>query len=359
MRIVHFLSGLDRGGAQRVVAELTRQMSATHSVEVWLKCRKEVVFGLPKEVACIDLADEECLSTLAVVRKLVSMLRESRPDLLVAHTNRNTAPAIVAARIANVPVYAVEHTVDAALSSPLWRIARRLTYPLAKRVLVLSSDQVRAFGRARTVVMPNPLPETAFPRTEDPDYLTVKTHLDEHGLLRLVYVGRLEHVKGVDRLVEICGELTVPFHLEIVGSGALEQALMEQVTAAGLGERVTFHGWQSELESYYRRASIVVMASRVEGFGLSLIEGMVSGCVPVVYDVPGGFSDIIRDGENGFLVPDGDVTGFAGRLTELFHSEVQWRRLSRSAAETAKQYAPDRIVEHWSNLFKEDGLIPS
>jgi GalNAc-alpha-(1->4)-GalNAc-alpha-(1->3)-diNAcBac-PP-undecaprenol alpha-1,4-N-acetyl-D-galactosaminyltransferase len=352
MKIVHFISGLDRGGAQRVVVDLCREMASRHEVEIWVKCKKEYAYDVPPGVLVREMSPKGCVSTRSLIPRIVGMLRHGRPDFFVAHTNRNTVPAIVAGRIARVPVIAVEHTVAAGLASPLWRLARRLAYPFARRVVVLSSDQEDAYPGARTMVVPNPVSAPVHAGTTTPE-VTARG-------LEIIYVGRLEYVKGVDRLIEACSRLSIPFHLTIVGDGSRLAELQRHARDSGIEGRVAFVGWVTEgLERYYRRAAVVAMTSRVEGFGLAVVEGMATGCIPVAYDVTGGLSDIIEDGQNGFLVEDGNAVLFAKRLEQLFRNQAMAEAISRKAVATAERYSPRRIVERWEREVFSETPSPS
>lgn len=347
MRIVHFLSGLDRGGAQRMVSTLVPEQADRHDVSIWLKCRKEHAFPVDPRVSVIEMSERGCLSLVRTILRLRGMIRARHPDLVVAHTNRNAPPAIVAGLLAGVPVVAVEHTVYRGLRSRQWRFLRTLTYPFAAAVVVLARDQIVRYRWCRVTMIPNPvaLPESA----PEP---TVPVDRDERPL-RLVFAGRLERVKGVDRLIEICSRLRIPFRLDIVGSGSEETAIRRMISSFRLEDSITLHGWQSNVSPYLESAEVVVITSRMEGFGLAVVEAMAHGCIPVAYRVEGGLSDIVHDGVNGMLVPDEDAVAFATALAEIRHDPELAPRLSRAAVKTARRYAPERIAGRWEELFHQ------
>jgi glycosyltransferase involved in cell wall biosynthesis len=102
---------------------------------------------------------------------------------------------------------------------------------------------------------------------------------------------------------------------------------------AGASGRVVFTGWlpQAAALAHYATASVLVVPSRVETFGLVALEGMLYG-IPVVATASGGLADMIRDGGTGVLVPSGDVGRLVWAVRELLANSQRARRLGMAAA---------------------------
>jgi glycosyltransferase involved in cell wall biosynthesis len=94
------------------------------------------------------------------------------------------------------------------------------------------------------------------------------------------------------------------------------------------------------------------MTSRTEGFGLVLIEAMVSGLPCVAYDCPVGPRSIITDQENGFLVEDGNVDLFVEKLNLLIENEDIRKQLGEKAKKSVANYDLDTIMQQWQDLFE-------
>ncbi len=94
------------------------------------------------------------------------------------------------------------------------------------------------------------------------------------------------------------------------------------------------------------------MSSRFEGFGLVLVEAMSCGIPVISFDCPYGPSDIIQDGENGYLVPLGDNEAFADRICYLIEHPKERERLSTNGLYSASRYSLDSIMPLWAQLFK-------
>ncbi len=173
---------------------------------------------------------------------------------------------------------------------------------------------------------------------------------------RVIAVGRLEWVKGYDRLLDawkIVSAKHPDWHLDIFGSGTMENELKSQQRELQLEDSLTIHPATSKINIEYSNSSIYVGASHFEGFPLVLLEAMQVGLPCIAFDCPFGPSAIIADGKNGFLVKNGDIEGLALKISTLIEDSDLRMRFSQAALETSKRYAVDKVMSQWHSLFKE------
>lgn len=173
---------------------------------------------------------------------------------------------------------------------------------------------------------------------------------------RVIAVGRLEWVKGYDRLLsvwKIVSEKYPTWHLDIYGTGTLEQYLKDLQSKQNLNNCMTIHSATSSINKEYGASSILIMTSRFEGFGLVLLEAMQVGLPCVAFDCPFGPAAVIKDGENGFLVPDGNIEQMAIKLSLLMDNLEMRRQFAQSALRTSKLFAVDVVMKRWNTLFEE------
>jgi glycosyltransferase involved in cell wall biosynthesis len=140
----------------------------------------------------------------------------------------------------------------------------------------------------------------------------------------VLYVGRLSPEKGILELVD-AAEGGVP--LVVVGDGPLRDRVPQ---ALGFVPN-------AELGPYYRRAAVVAVPSRREGYGVVCAEAMAHGR-PVVASAVGGLLDLVRHGETGLLVPPGDAAGLREALHWLLGDADLRRRLGAAARERAREH---------------------
>lgn len=173
---------------------------------------------------------------------------------------------------------------------------------------------------------------------------------------RVIAVGRLEWVKGYDRLIDawrIVSEKHPDWHLDIFGIGTLEQNLKNQKKQLGLEEKLTIHPATPSINVEYSNSSIFVGTSHFEGFPLVLLEAMQVGLPCVAFDCPFGPSAVIVNEENGYLVPDGDIKQLAKKICILIEDANLRKHFSNAALQQSKNFSVDIVMSKWKALFEE------
>lgn len=174
----------------------------------------------------------------------------------------------------------------------------------------------------------------------------------------VVFVGRLAPQKQLDHLLRAFARVheQVPHaHLDVYGHGADEDALKKLTTELGLelGQDVRFHGSTSQALHAFAGARVAAMSSFHEGLPLTLTEAMSVGTPFVAYDCNYGPAEVIRDGENGFLVPRDDIGALADRLVQVLEDDRLARRLSRGARRVTSSFSPRRYRDAWRGLLED------
>lgn len=142
------------------------------------------------------------------------------------------------------------------------------------------------------------------------------------------------------------------WRLVIVGHGdEYETSYKRLVQKEGL-RHVVFEGAQKP-EPYYRNASLFMLTSAYEGWGLTLTEAQQFGVVPLAFDSYASLTDIITNGENGYIIPDGNLNLYAKRLIHLMQNDSLRKRMAHKAIESSKRFRVDCICKDWMNLFND------
>lgn len=280
-------------------------------------------------------------------RALKEYLSAARTDVLI--TTR-AGLNIAAARFAREGIVLVgqEHLhFGAHLPGLLGEI--REWYPKLHAIVTLTEADRLEYSSMlegdRTLVysIGNGLPETARPQSRLDNRL-------------IVAAGRLVKVKGYDRLLDVFAKVVEKrpdWKLRIYGDGTEADKLSRRARALRLHNNVAFMGSTADMENVLAKASLHVVTSRFEGFGMTIVEAFAAGVPVVSFDCPQGPREIITSGQDGVLVPDGDIDAFANALLSLMDDQDELRRLAAGGLETVRRYRISEIADRWDKIFTD------
>ena len=184
----------------------------------------------------------------------------------------------------------------------------------------------------------------------------------------ILFAGRIEPLKGIDTL--LCAMSLIRKHspevvenvsVDIVGGDpwsddpSQEMARLQELRHdLGVTDIVTFLGAkdQDDLPNHYAAAEMVVMPSHYESFGLVALEAMAMG-IPVIASEVGGLAFLVKDGENGFLVPSRDPEALAERIFTLLMDDDCKQHLGSNAHRHAEGYAWPKIVDRMQAVYED------
>ena len=366
------------GGTIRTSLNIAGHLSKTREVEVisLLRRRERSPFGFPDGVRVSALDDRRKGARPGGARGLARRVLDSLPSLLVhpddhayadtslwtdlqlvrrlrslpAATLVSTRPGFNLAALEVAPphlaVVAHEHmnfhSHGAALTGAI-----RARYPRLDGLVVMSEEDERDYGRllanSRTVVarIPNALPDL------DGGISSLDAKV-------VAAAGRLNAQKGFDLLIPAYAPVArehPDWKLRIYGGGRQRAELERLVAEHELNGRVELMGPTERLGEELAKASLFVLSSRFEGFGMVLIEAMSKGLPAVSFDCPQGPSEIVDHGRNGILVPNGDLAALGKGITELIENEDARRAYGAAALEKAARYDIDAIGPRWEAML--------
>ncbi len=173
---------------------------------------------------------------------------------------------------------------------------------------------------------------------------------------RVIAVGRLDYQKGFDRLIEAWALVQQnpacrSWRLDIFGQGEWQEMLEEMIRERDLGQTAQINPPSKQIGEEYAASSILVMSSHYEGFPMVMIEAMACGVPVVSYDFKCGPRDIIREGDNGLIIPEGDISALAEGICRLIQEEELRRSMSKKAQEVTTTYSEEKVMRRWITLF--------
>lgn len=211
------------------------------------------------------------------------------------------------------------------------------------KFVVLTREDMKSWTKCRNIIcIPNP----SFCHAEIPARLDNNT---------VIAVGRLCYQKGFDMLIDIwqkVHDIAPNWRLKIYGEGEQKDALIAKLKKLQLESVIEICPPTIGIMNEYMRSSIFVFSSRYEGFGLALIEAMSCGLPVVSFACKCGPRDLIKDGDNGFLVEEFDIRLFSEKIIELINNYELRKRMGLNAYLFAQGYKIEIIMKQWDLLFQ-------
>ncbi len=241
------------------------------------------------------------------------------------------------------------------LGSHGYRLRREIgfRYPLLDAVTTVTEADARAYRTGlrlpgvRIESVPNSVPAPTVPPADS----TAKV---------VVAAGRLTRVKRYDLLIEAFAKVVAArpdWRLRIYGAGDAtgneKNALRALIEERGLHNHVHLMGPAHPLEPEWVKGSVAAVTSRLESFGMTIVEAMRCGLPVVSTDCPHGPREIIEDGVDGRLVPVGDADAIAEALLTLIQDDDLRRRAGQAALAASRRFDPDRIARRHEALLTE------
>lgn len=349
MTILFYLHHLNLGGAERVTSILVNELSRRgHTVFVVLYSNIIDSYPISKNVNIIRLPRYRS-KRLDHCIKLRKLIKDIHPDVCVGVLYINFLTLLKTTIGLGIPIIASDHTNFHWNENRLKKFTRYYLYRYASAVTILSEND-KEFMKSRLHnlrVIYNPL---SFPVLQS----------DEPREKTIICAGRLDawRIKGFDNMFKIWSKICKKYpdwRLDIAGGGSNENSikLVQMADELNIRDQVFFWGGVQHLDEVLKKSSIFALSSREEGFPCVLTEAMSQGCAPVAFSIHGNIQEIITDGQDGFIIPDGDLDAFQEKLEELICNEELRSRLGKNAIESMKRFEPDLIVDQWESLLQE------
>lgn len=292
---------------------------------------------------------------------LWKLLRQEHFDVVQSFTHDSNTLVLPLAWLAGVPVRLATHH-GLADQFPRWRERLHtwlINHALANTLVVVSARTYQSALREgvrveRMVIIKNGIRPLS---VESVDRLKVREEAGlQDGDIFLVSVGRLVYEKAHNVLLN-----AMPFILEkypnvkvgIVGDGVLRTQLEAQIEELGITHSVRLFGMSDSVLKYLAIAQAFVLPSRSEGLPIALLEAMSAGLPVVVTDLD-GMDDVVRRGEDGFLVPVEDARALANAILQLLSDPARARQMGIAARKhVMENYTEDIMGEQYLALMKK------
>jgi glycosyltransferase involved in cell wall biosynthesis len=357
-KIAFFLPNLAGGGAERVVLNLLKGMSAQDIPLDLVVASTDGPYleQIPDRVNIVNLNTG---GVMKAVPSLSQYLKANRPVVMFSHMKHANVAAILATKLAGTKtkLVVVEHETLSASRSEVLRskilpTAMKVLYPSADIIVGVSKgvaedlDTQMGFAPGRVKVVYNPV--------VDPDLIDRATTLLEHEWFQpgsppvFLGVGRFTVQKDFLNLIDAFAIVRqkTPARLLILGEGDLRGELEASIERHGIKADVSLPGFVQNPYAYMHNSNAFVLSSRWEGLPTVLIEAMACGCQVVATDCPSGPDEILAAGKYGALVPIENSAALAAAMLQTLEHPID-RNLS---IERGMYFSHERAVAEYLKL---------
>jgi glycosyltransferase involved in cell wall biosynthesis len=357
--VLHLVYSLQMGGSEKVALDIASNLDGERFRSV--VCGMDVGGALERELDELNIPHEVMHRRglePAVLRRLYRIIRRHRIDVVHTHHFTQLFFAAIPARLAGARIVHTEHEFFSYVESGFTRKAVRPLLTLCHAVTVVGAEVadyfVRTIGvkRQRLNVIPNGVALEGF----DYDAARARWELGlDAGATVLGTIGRLEPEKDQMTLIEVFREIHSRHpsaRLVIAGSGSRADALKAHAAALGVAEQTTFLGYRRDVARLLAAMDVFVLTSVREGLPVSLIEAMAARR-PVVSSDVGSVRDLVRNGENGFIVPPRQPAAFVDCIERLVRYPELRTRLGEEGRRTAETtFSLPAVVRAYEDLYR-------
>lgn len=356
MRILFYCHEITGGGAERVTSILVNEFSRRgESVYLATNLSRPLAFKINPEVKLEDL-NRKCTISSSLFNRIHNIIRyrynirhiakKVNPDVIVAIMAPMGCMVAVSTLGLKRPVIICEHTNVSRFISRFYNLRRRLCYPLASCVTVLTRYDMGIWRKTHknVVYMPNPVALNLYESSEKKNKVVLAA-------------GRVGcwYIKGFDNLIKCWAHLCQEFpdwKLQIAGQYDQESKdYLDAIIKETKSENVEYLGFREDIYKLMLQSEIFCLSSRVEGLPMVLIEAMNAGCCCVSFDVITGPREIIKNNESGLLAKNQDVKDLEEKLRLVMGNDALRKKYSENAPDSVQRYSTERIINRWYILF--------
>ncbi|MFA7273181.1 MAG: glycosyltransferase [Crocinitomicaceae bacterium] len=367
MRILHVIPNLKKGGAQRLALNIVSTLHSIPNIQVHL-----ITFNSENDYSFLT---NSVIWKIIPSRVIPSISRKSIVEIeQLQEYIDNFQPDIIHSHLFETEIV----LAHAALSKGTKRIVhfhdnmhQMDNYTFKK---LFKKSQVTNFFEKLLVIKSYPKNTTAIcvsKNTEQfaievlPSFISKKLIYNAIDLNRfqpsknlvksnqITIIGSLIDNKGQKLAIDCIGELKsrgIIVHLNILGDGPNKLRLQKQIDNLSLQESVTIYGNVNYPEEYLKKSTIYLHTATYEAFGLVMIEAMACG-IPVICTDGLGNSELIKQGENGFMVWERDPKLLADKIEYLFNNDILLEEMSEKAWKFAQNYGMESYIREILNIY--------
>lgn len=353
MKVLHVISSLEIGGAEKLMVDLIPQF-----IERGIKCDlltfngRNTPFKMKLEksgVKVFDFGEDTRIYSPLNIFRIIPFLR--RYDIVHTH---NTAPQLFAAIgsvLCSVTLCTTEHTTSNRRRGWRWYAPiDRWMYSRYKEIISISEKTQESLIsylpmlKTPHIVVCNGIPLKDYANAE-PDRTILENY---HDKFRITMVAGFRYQKDHPTAIRSLIYLPEEFNLFLVGDGVERAKCESLVKQLSLEDRVHFLGRRQDVASILKASHISLISSHWEGFGLAAVEGMAAGCPVIASDIP-GVAEVVNGA--GILFQQGDAQDLASKIQAIATDEKLYMDVREDCIKRAMEYSIEKMVSGYMNIY--------
>lgn len=296
---------------------------------------------------------------VGAVARVKEIVRQEKPDVIVnAHCPLVTwilpfihhdIPKVIECHQSRQGLEILNRWAMNGFSRWLHRWSIRWIYGKYDKFVVLTNGDKKSWNLRNCIVIPNffNLPTRNEGKKLQKD--------DEH---QVIVIARIVPQKRIDLMIRVWAKLANQFpkwHVKVLGGGEYgsnyEDEMKALIKSLGVEDSFFMPGPVADVTDELESSDLMCLTSEYEGFGIVLIEAMSKG-LPVVAFEYVGVDDIIDNGNNGYVVPFGDVDAYSEKLRFMIESAEERERMGKNARASVGKFEKERVMAKWEELFR-------
>lgn len=358
MKICFVIYSLSSGGAERAVTGLANFWSQKHDVTIITLVESKPFYPLENSVNlyyCFKGVKgttniySSILDGFKRIKSLIALVKQADSDVVLSFMLTSNIYAIWAAKWLSIPCVISERSNHNIHRIPkILEIIRNFSYKYANTLVVQTNGNRSYYDSILKKVSKKIIPNAVA--------LDLKYYrdLDKNKEKIILNVGSFKNGKAQDILIKAFAKIK-PNNWRIVflGDGPNLEKYEMLATELGVADKISFKGALKDVASFYNIASLFVFTSEHEGFPNALLEALYFGIPSISTNCAHGPADMITDGENGFLVPVGNVNALAQKMELLMNSLDLQEKFRENALKSTQKFEMEPIAAQWMELIQK------
>lgn len=346
------------GGIERVIATLANKTCQKYDVTILVKDQSKSFYKLDEKIHLISLENElnfNMNSKLSRIFSAFNSIIKNKKGLTIFLKNNsfdyyylahplNVLEFHLARGVRKIDTIISEHGSPDAYNI-IYKKIKSWLYPKAKQYVVPTTADTLYYQRMQ-------FPAIYLPHFKS-DLPYEKVSLEKSIALS---IGRFTEVKQQMILLRVWNSLVnvkniKEWKLFLVGVGELRGEFEKYIEEHNLQDYVLLFPPRQDVEYYYEQASLFLLSSRTEGFGMVLLEAISFGLPCVSFDCPSGPRDIIKNNKNGFLIKLNDEKAFEEAILKFIEEPTLKTRMAQESLLISESWNDEKLLEQWYNIL--------